>query len=164
VCVLPTTTTTKKREREREKKMLVTVADDKGYQAWAEEHRDDKAVLYFTASWCGPCKRISPVFDELAGRPEHAGVSFLKLDVDECQETGEQFDISSMPTFVALGPGSPFSAVPRDPPPSSDPPLRPSELERKKEEDAALAALWRVTGADGEALADLVARVAAAAS
>ena len=54
-------------------------------------------VCYYTASWCGPCRMISPMYDQLA--VEHAGVAFLKIDVDEMPELAEAAGITAMPTF-----------------------------------------------------------------
>ena len=54
-------------------------------------------VVDFTASWCGPCQRIAPVFTQLA--EEMPDVVFVKVDVDENEEVAQQCGISSMPTF-----------------------------------------------------------------
>ena len=52
----------------------------------------------FTASWCGPCKRIGPVFERLAEAME--GIHCVKVDVDENDETAALFGIRAMPTFM----------------------------------------------------------------
>ncbi|XP_052774702.1 thioredoxin-like [Mya arenaria] len=54
-------------------------------------------VVDFTASWCGPCKMIAPVFEGLS--QEHADVDFYKVDVDANADTSESQGISCMPTF-----------------------------------------------------------------
>ena len=54
-------------------------------------------VLYFTASWCGPCKRIQPVYENLA--KIHTMTEFFKIDVDKNPTLAEKFSIQSMPTF-----------------------------------------------------------------
>lgn len=55
-------------------------------------------IVQFSASWCSPCKQIAPVFAELSAQYGAAsGISFLKLDVDECEAAAE--GVSSMPTF-----------------------------------------------------------------
>uniref|UniRef100_A0A8C6WUN3 Thioredoxin n=1 Tax=Neogobius melanostomus TaxID=47308 RepID=A0A8C6WUN3_9GOBI len=54
-------------------------------------------VVDFTASWCGPCKMIAPVFEKMAD--ENKDVVFLKVDVDEASDVSEKCGISSMPTF-----------------------------------------------------------------
>uniref|UniRef100_A0A7S0T4B1 Thioredoxin domain-containing protein n=1 Tax=Mantoniella antarctica TaxID=81844 RepID=A0A7S0T4B1_9CHLO len=54
-------------------------------------------LVDFTASWCGPCKQIAPVFERLA--LQHPAVHFLKVDVDEVQEVAAAENVRSMPTF-----------------------------------------------------------------
>ncbi|KAK9503601.1 hypothetical protein O3M35_010129 [Rhynocoris fuscipes] len=54
-------------------------------------------VVDFTATWCGPCQRIAPFFEQMAQKYPKA--SFLKVDVDKCQETAVNQHVSVMPTF-----------------------------------------------------------------
>ncbi|KAL1495527.1 hypothetical protein AB1Y20_016891 [Prymnesium parvum] len=54
-------------------------------------------VVYFTAEWCGPCKRIAPVFAELAR--ENPAVAFVKVDVDEHPDIAGDAGVMAMPTF-----------------------------------------------------------------
>ena len=56
-------------------------------------------ILYFTASWCGPCQIISPYFEELSNKYNY---NFFKIDVDEAEELCDLFKISSMPTFIFI--------------------------------------------------------------
>jgi len=55
------------------------------------------SVVYYTATWCGPCQRISPVFAKLA--EDNPAVSFVKVDVDDMADIAAQAGISAMPTF-----------------------------------------------------------------
>ena len=57
------------------------------------------SVVYFTASWCGPCRMISPVYEELAAGAADDKV-FLKVDVDANKPAAQKFAVQSMPTFV----------------------------------------------------------------
>ena len=58
---------------------------------------DKLVVVDFTATWCGPCQRIAPVFAKLA--EEMPDVVFVKVDVDENEDTAQACGIQSMPTF-----------------------------------------------------------------
>lgn len=57
-------------------------------------------VVDFTASWCGPCKRIGPIFENLDS--QYPNIYFCKVDVDECEELVSRYDISCMPTFILI--------------------------------------------------------------
>ena len=58
-------------------------------------------VIDFWAEWCGPCKKISPIVDELA--TEYEGkVDIYKCDVDENSEVCEKFGIRNIPTLIFL--------------------------------------------------------------
>ncbi len=58
-------------------------------------------VVDFFATWCGPCKRLSPVLDELAG-PLTNQISFLKVDVDQSPVLAQRFAIQGVPTLLFL--------------------------------------------------------------
>lgn len=60
---------------------------------------DSGSVVYFTATWCGPCRKISPVFEELASSAE-ASKTFLKVDVDDQPDIAAAAQVTAMPTFV----------------------------------------------------------------
>ena len=60
------------------------------------------SILYFTATWCGPCRVISPFVEELDKNRDITNVLFLKVDVDESEELCEKFNIEKMPTFIFL--------------------------------------------------------------
>ncbi|KAJ1217972.1 hypothetical protein NDU88_005559 [Pleurodeles waltl] len=57
-------------------------------------------VIDFTATWCGPCRRIAPVFDKFS--TEYRGVVFLKVDVDDNPVLAQRYRIEAMPTFIFI--------------------------------------------------------------
>ncbi|KAF3785154.1 Thioredoxin H-type 2 [Nymphaea thermarum] len=77
--------------------------------AWTEQLQrgiDNKKLIVvdFTASWCGPCRMISPMLTEWARRfPQ---VTFLKVDVDELGSVASDWAIEAMPTFMFLKEGN----------------------------------------------------------
>ena len=67
----------------------------------AEVIKSEKTVLLdFWASWCGPCKMLSPVVDEIAD--ETPDIKVGKINVDEENELAAKFGISSIPTLIVM--------------------------------------------------------------
>merc|ERR1712130_496724 len=57
-------------------------------------------VVDFTATWCGPCRTMAPIFDQLSMK--HTFITFLKIDIDKCPNTAAKFGIRSVPSFLFL--------------------------------------------------------------
>ena len=65
---------------------------------------DVPVVIDFWAEWCGPCKMIAPIVEELAGEYE-GKVKFAKMDVDSNPQTPMQFGIRGIPTLLIFNGG-----------------------------------------------------------
>lgn len=62
-------------------------------------------IVDFWAEWCGPCKMLAPIFDELA--EEYDGkVKFAKLNIEESQRTTAKFAVRGIPTLILFKGGS----------------------------------------------------------
>lgn len=66
-----------------------------------------KHVLYFTADWCNPCKKVRPVVDEIDR--EYSDAKFITIDADTELELVEKFGIKSVPTFILIDDGKEVS-------------------------------------------------------
>ncbi|HHW69034.1 MAG TPA: thioredoxin [Tenericutes bacterium] len=60
--------------------------------------KGEKVLVDFFATWCGPCRMLAPVLDEIA--EERSGVSIVKVDIDKCEEIARQFGVMSVPTLI----------------------------------------------------------------
>ena len=65
-------------------------------------------LIDFWAEWCGPCKKISPILDEISNE---TGLLVGKLNVDENTEKPLEFSVSSIPTMVLFKDGQPVKTI-----------------------------------------------------
>jgi thioredoxin 1 len=68
------------------------------------------SIVDFWAEWCGPCKMIAPVFEELAGEYSDK-VNFYKMNVEENSGTPAKFQISGIPTMIIFKDGKEFDRI-----------------------------------------------------
>ena len=65
---------------------------------------DKPVLLDFFASWCGPCRMVAPILDEIAA--EREDIKVCKVDIDEQPELASRFRIMSVPTLMVLKDGN----------------------------------------------------------
>lgn len=64
------------------------------------EITEEFAIVDFFATWCGPCKRLSPFLESI--QTEYPTVGFYKIDVDESEDLAEKYKVSAMPTVLLV--------------------------------------------------------------
>jgi thioredoxin len=65
-------------------------------------------ILYFTADWCNPCKKVKPIVEELN---RDSSVKFQFIDVDQEIEMAKNMNVRSIPTFIVVDNGSEVKRV-----------------------------------------------------
>ena len=84
-----------------------TATDDSFHAEVLESERP--VVVDFWAAWCGPCRVMSPILEELA--QERDDLRVVKVDVDHNQRVAAQYGVLSMPTFMVFRDGAPVGQI-----------------------------------------------------
>jgi thioredoxin len=71
--------------------------------------REGNVVIDFYATWCGPCKKLGPLFSKLSN--EYLTVSFLKVDSDEAEDLCKHYEVSALPTVLFIKNGEVVSII-----------------------------------------------------
>lgn len=86
--------------------MTIQVTD----QTFLKETSSGKVLVDFWAPWCGPCRMLSPVLEDLSS--EFAGkIKIVKLNVDENPLTANDFNVMSIPTMIYFEDGEPLEKI-----------------------------------------------------
>lgn len=72
-------------------------------------HSEKPVLVDFYATWCGPCKSMTPVLEEFAQQEEMCQIG--KVDIDKCPELTEEYSVMSVPTFFFFKNGKPEARV-----------------------------------------------------
>ncbi|HBF0499327.1 TPA: thioredoxin [Clostridioides difficile] len=74
------------------------------------ENKDGLVVVDFFATWCGPCKMLSPIYEAL-GNEMVEKANFLKVDIDQNIELAQKFEVSTVPTMLIFKDGKPVDRL-----------------------------------------------------
>lgn len=75
-----------------------------------EASKTQPVIVDFWATWCGPCKMVAPVLDEIAGENKEK-LTVAKLDIDANPETARSFNVMSIPTMIVFQDGKPVKQI-----------------------------------------------------
>eukprot|EP01132_Coremiostelium_polycephalum_P002566 gene2566-3179_t len=87
---------------------VIVVESSAQYNKLFEESKGKKVLVYLTATWCGPCRAIGPVFEKLSDSNEGKNIVFVKVDIDKCPELDIVKNVLGVPTFIAYNHGEVF--------------------------------------------------------
>ena len=86
----------------------ITEVTDDSFQAEVIES-ETPVLVDFWAPWCGPCRVVAPVLEDIAS--ERDDVRIVKLNVDENQQTAAKFGVMSIPTMIIFKAGQPAKQI-----------------------------------------------------
>jgi thioredoxin 1 len=86
----------------------LTNVTDSNFQAEVIES-EQPVLVDFWAPWCGPCRVVAPVLEEISS--ERDDLRIVKLNVDENQQTAAQFGVLSIPTMILFKNGAPAKTI-----------------------------------------------------
>ena len=78
---------------------MIKQTNDQDFQ---NDIKDGCVLVDFYADWCGPCRMLSPIIEQVA---EETNTKTLKVNVDECEQTAKQYGILSIPTIIVFKDG-----------------------------------------------------------
>jgi len=88
---------------------VIIINEDSQFQTEMAAAGSKLVVVDFHATWCGPCLRIAPKVEEFAAK--YQTTVFMKVDVDQCQQTAAANNVTAMPTFIFFRNGAKIDMV-----------------------------------------------------
>ena len=88
---------------------VTTLPTEESFRAFIKDH--EIAVVKFGAEWCGPCKKLDPEFDKIAGHFQSSGIVFARVDVDELQSVANELKIDGIPDVIIFYNGQTYNRV-----------------------------------------------------
>jgi thioredoxin 1 len=86
------------------------IFNDKNFNKEVLESKEP-VLVDFWAPWCGPCRMMTPIIEDLEKEYQGRGVKIGKLNVDESEKTAQQFRIMSIPTIIIFKKGKPAEQI-----------------------------------------------------
>jgi thioredoxin len=75
----------------------------------AQVPQKGKVILDFYADWCGPCKKLGPLFSDLSN--QYSNITFIKIDTDNAEELAKYYEVSALPTVLFINDGDVISII-----------------------------------------------------
>jgi thioredoxin 1 len=74
------------------------ILNDTNFDQFIQDN--ENVMVDFFAEWCGPCKMLGPIIDEIAEELKDQNVKIVKLNVEESPQTAQKFKVMSIPTII----------------------------------------------------------------
>lgn len=80
---------------------FLEIHSDAEYADWMNKMKGKRYIEDFSASWCGPCQQLAPIYKKVADSNKH--VLFIKIDIDDCPQAAKINRVTSIPCIILKG-------------------------------------------------------------